>query len=171
MWEGYSKYDHYFKYSQLDDFFKEISSVEIPIMCNRRREVVNVPATLDIETSSTYIDDEKFATMYLWGFGFNGSVIIGRKWSELLDLIDRLVDYLELSKKRTLYIYVHNLGYEFQWLRKRICWARRDNGEADVFAMKERRPIYARAYGIELRCSYILSNYALSYIGEELLNV
>lgn len=171
MWEGYSKYDHYFKYSQLDDFFKEISSVEIPIMCNRRREVVNVPATLDIETSSTYIDDEKFATMYLWGFGFNGSVIIGRKWSELLDLIDRLVDYLELSKKRTLYIYIHNLGYEFQWLRKRICWTRRENDEADVFAMKERRPIYARAYGIELRCSYILSNYALSYIGEELLKV
>lgn len=168
MWQGYNNYNHYFKFSQLEDFFNEISSVEIPIMSNRRKEVLNVPATLDIETSSTYVNDEKFATMYLWGFGFNGSVIVGRKWEELFDLRKKLVDYLELSKKRVLYIYIHNLGYEFQWIRRRLCWEEKD-GKADIFAMKERRPIYARTWGFELRCSYILSNYSLAYLGSELL--
>ncbi|MBO7716423.1 MAG: hypothetical protein J6S85_26700 [Methanobrevibacter sp.] len=168
MWQGYNNYNHYFNISQLDDFFKEISSVDIPIMANRRKEVINVPATLDIETSSTYVGSAKFATMYLWGFGFNGSVIIGRTWKELFKLRDALVDYLELSDKRILYIFIHNLGYEFQWLRRRICWTK-TNGEADIFAMKERRPIYARTRGFEFRCSYFLSNYALSYIGDELL--
>ena len=47
MWQGYNNYDHYFNISQLDDFFKEISSINIPIMANRRKEVINVPATLD----------------------------------------------------------------------------------------------------------------------------
>ena len=168
MWSGYNNYNHYYTFSQLDEFFKEITSVDIPILKTRNKETLNIPATFDIETSSTYVNGEKFATMYLWGFGFNGSVIIGRTWSEFFKLRDALVDYFELSKKRNLIIYVHNLGYEFQWIRRRVVWSKK-NDVAEIFAMKERRPIYARMWGIELRCSYILSNYALAYIGEELL--
>lgn len=168
MWDGYKNYDHYFTFSQLEDFISEIGSSTIPILTTKSKQTLNVPATLDIETSSTYVNDEKFATMYLWGFGFNGSVIIGRTWKEFFQLRDRLVDYFELSDKRVLYIYIHNLGYEFQWLRHRILWSKKD-GETEIFAMKERRPIYAKTKGLEFRCSYILSNYSLAYIGEELL--
>ena len=168
MWDGYNNYDHYFTFSQLDEFFQELDKTDIEIITHRHKEYLNIPATLDIETSSTYIEGNKFATMYLWGFGVNGSVIIGRTWKELHKFKEALVDYFQLSEKRILYIFIHNLGYEFQWIRKRIEWSKK-NDETEVFAIKERRPIYARTRGFELRCSYILSNYALSYIGEELL--
>ena len=169
-WQGYNNYDHYFTFSQLDDFIDEIAKQDIELICVSRKEYINVPCTIDIETSSTYIDEKKFATMYLWGFGFNGSSIIGRTWDELLAVLSRLEVALSLSEKRILTIYIQNLGYEFQWIRKRLTWASDDNGNRKVFAMKERRPIYAIAEnGIEFKCSYFLSNYSLAYIGAELL--
>lgn len=172
-WQGYKNYDHFYEISRLGDidkFFNEISSVDISLVIDGKVEYINIPCTIDIETSSMYIKDEKFATMYLWGFGFNGSSIIGRTWDELFSLLSRLSSELELSSKRILTIYIQNLGYEFQWFRKRISWQKDKEGNAKVFAMKERRPIYAVANGgIEYKCSYFLSNYSLAYIGAELL--
>lgn len=171
-WQGYKNYDHYFDLSQptgFSDFVKEISSIDIPLVRIKSVEYINVPCTIDIETSSTYIDGCKFATMYLWGFGFNGSCIIGRTWEELKNLLSQLKEMLGLSPKRILTCYIQNLGYEFQWIRKRIEWED-ENGHKKIFAMKERRPIYAVAKGgIEFKCSYFLSNYSLAYMGAELL--
>ena len=59
-------------------------------------------------------------------------------------------------------IFVHNLAYEFQFINRWIEWNK-------VFAVKQRRPVYAIAGGFEFRCSLILSNYALAYIGSNLL--
>lgn len=169
-WNGYKNYDHYFTFSQLDSFIDEISKEKISICVDGKKEYINIPCTIDIETSSTYINNSKFATMYLWGLGFNGSSIVGRTWEELLHVISQLKAGLELSSKRILIIYIQNLGYEFQWIRKRIKWESDGSGNRKVFAMKERRPIYAVAQGgIEFKCSYFLSNYSLAYIGAELL--
>lgn len=171
-WEGYKNYDHFFELSQptgYSDFIKEISESTISLVKIKGKEYINVPCTIDIETSSMYDNGSKFATMYLWGFGFNGSCIIGRTWDEFKTLLSQLSASLGLSEKRILTIYIQNLGYEFQWLRKRIKWEE-ENGNKKIFAMKERRPIYAVAQGgIEFKCSYFLSNYSLAYIGAELL--
>lgn len=169
-WAGYGNYDHYFEFSQLNEFIDEISKTIIPIVNIGKKEYLNIPCTLDIETSSMYVKGKKFATMYLWGFGFNGSVIIGRFWEDLGKLLSRLSQGLELSKDRIMTVYIHNLGYEFQWIRKRIKWLKNKEDKDDVFAMKERRPIYARSSGIDFKCSYFLSNYSLAYIGAELLH-
>lgn len=168
MWIGYTYYDHYFEFSQLEEWLDEIGQNEIELICKGSKEYLNIPATIDIETSSTYVNESKFATMYLWGFGVNGSSIVGRTWKEFDIVKQALVNYFHLGKNRILYIFIQNLGYEFQWIRRRINWTER-NGKAEVFAMKERRPIYARTRGFEFRCSYILSNYSLAYIGAELL--
>ena len=169
-WQGYKNYDHYFTFSQLEEFFDEVASIPISLCKVSSKEYINVPCSLDIETSSTYIDGSKFATMYLWGFGFNGSSIVGRTWNELLELLSRLGSALGIGERRILTIYIQNLGYEFQWIRKRLKWAADESGNRKVFAMKERRPIYAVTdAGIEFKCSYFLSNYSLAYIGAELL--
>lgn len=169
-WVGYKNYDHFFHFEELDDFIKECQKTPISIVGNRI-EYLNIPCTIDIETSSMHLENgSKFATMYLWGFGFNGSSIIGRTWDELSQLLKIMKKLLQLSPKRILTIYIQNLGYEFQWIRKRINWLEDESGSKKIFAMKERRPIYACAEGgIEFKCSYFLSNYSLAYIGAELL--
>ena len=128
----------------------------------------NIPASFDIETSSfksydnEHGDEKKFACMYIWQFGLNGSVIYGRTWDEFFEFLSILKENLDLHERHRLIVYVHNLAYEFQWIKN---WVQFDR----VFAVKQRRPVYAIAGGFEFRCSLILSNYALAYIGQNLL--
>lgn len=129
------------------------------VKCNYGQvEYLNIPISFDIETSSTYIGEDKFATMYIWQFGINGVIILGRTWWQFMLLLNKLVDYYNLNLNRRILCYVHNLGYEFQFMREWIKWQ-------EVFAPKKRRPLIALATnGIEFRCSLLLSNYALANI-------
>lgn len=163
MWEGYKNYDHYYWVNPTDihKWYNEAYETGFPVV-GTKVKYYNVPASFDIETSSYMEWGSKKATMYLWAFCLNGSTILGRTWYEWKEVIKFLEKYLMLDKYR-LVIYVHNLGYEFQFMRGWFQWD-------DVFAVKERRPVHAKLpNNIEFKCSYILSNYALSYIGAKLL--
>lgn len=166
-WEGYNegKFCGVYPVSQLTFAMEELLSHEsITIASTGKLEFFNIPCAFDIETSSFYnANDEKCATMYIWQFGIDGLVIYGRTWEEFTTFLGELVDYLELSARRRLVIYVHNLGYEFQFMRKWFDWDK-------VFAIKKRRPVYAICGPFEFRCSLFLSNYALAYIGDNLLH-
>ena len=163
MWTGYEKGQVY-QASQLADALKEaFEEQEVELVRDNKIFYYNCPASFDIETSSFYNEDgEKRACMYIWQMGFNGTVIYGRTWEEWFKCLDQLVDYLALNETRRLIIYVHNLGYEFQFIRKYFDWDK-------VFAIKQRRPVYALCRGLEFRCSLFLSNYSLEYIGKNLL--
>ena len=168
-WQGYNNSNVY-EASQLAEALKEaFEDRDIELVESNKIEYFNIPASFDIETSSFIASKDengepvKAATMYIWQLGLNGTVIYGRTWDEFDNVINELVDYLELSSKRHLLIYVHNLGYEFQFIRKRFEWDK-------VFAIKQRRPVYAICGGIEFRCSLFLSNYSLEYIGKNLLH-
>ena len=59
-------------------------------------------------------------------------------------------------------IYVHNLAYEFQFIKDRFVWQK-------VFALDTRKVNYCRTdSGIEFRCSYQLSGYNLATLGKNL---
>ena len=171
-WDGYypNSFDNIFTISQLTNFIEAAVAPprNVELVKANKIEYFNIPCAFDIEASSwmtgTYEEDnvQHFATMYIWQFGLNGAVIYGRQWEEFGILINKLEEVLKLNDKRHLIIYVHNLGYEFQWLQHYFDWDK-------VFAIKNRRPVYAVSGGIEFRCSYFLSNYALAYIGKELL--
>lgn len=163
MWSGYEKGQVY-QASQLAEALKEaFEEQEVAIVKGNKTRYYNCPCSFDIETSSFYEGEEKRATMYIWQMGFNGTVVYGRTWEEWLSCLEQLVDYLNLSTNLRLIIYVHNLGYEFQFIRKFFDWDK-------VFAVKQRRPVYALCGGLEFRCSLLLSNYALAYIGDNLLH-
>lgn len=129
---------------------------------NKKITYINVPCSFDIETSSFYYNGQKTAIMYEWTLGINDSVIIGRTWQEFIDVYRTIVDTVNTHKDYRLVIYIHNLGFEFQFLRKRLQWE-------SVFSIDQRKPIYAlTTEGIEFRCSYLLSGYSLSMLGEQL---
>lgn len=125
-------------------------------------EYYNIPASFDIETTSTYQGKDKVAFMYVWSFCIEGYTYYGRTWEEFLNTMDTLIDELSISLSKRFVIYVHNLSYEFQFIRKYIKWEK-------VFCASERKVIYALAKnGIEFRCSNILSGYSLAVLADNL---
>lgn len=143
-------------------------------------EYLNVPSTFDIETTSFYRNIknpsdiclkpterdekryEKASCMYAFVFGINGKTVIGRTWDDFESIVNQVVGRYKLSLNRRLIVYVHNLSFEFQYLKDRFDWE-------NVFAIDDRRPIYALARnGIEFRCSYLLTGYSLEKVGEHL---
>lgn len=171
-WQGYYNSSVYnYQDGDIYDFLAEAmrntDSSQLEVIKNKV-SYYNIPCSFDIETSSFKAYDEehgaeiKCATMYIWQFGLNGTVIYGRTWEEFFEMLSILQEALEISEEKHLIIYVHNLGYEFQFIKNWLHWDK-------VFAIKQRRPVYAIAGGFEFRCSLLLSNYALAYIGEHLL--
>lgn len=124
--------------------------------------ISNIPCSFDIETTSFYKGEEKASLMYAFAFGINGKVVLGRTWEEFLDIIQTITFHYGININKRLIVYVHNLSYEFQFMRKLFTWHK-------VFAIEERKPIYAvTTDGIEFRCSYLLSGYSLERLGQNL---
>lgn len=124
----------------------------------------DVPIALDIETTSYMDGEEKRACHVCWQLGINGRCYLGREWQDLKDAIHMLEVGLSLSSTKRISIYVHNLGYEFQWLR-RILTDKWD----DIFAADTREPLKARYRGIELRDSLALSGVSLEATADKCL--
>ena len=117
-------------------------------------------ATFDIETTSIK-SPVKYAYMYHWQMCVGGIVIIGRRWEEWLFFMNKLADRLELNDKYRMVIYVHNLGYEFQFIKTFLVWS-------DIFSRNRRQIMRAcDDIGYEYRCSYLLSNKSLQAFCKE----
>ncbi len=129
---------------------------------NKRQELCNVPMSFDIETTSTYVNGEKQAFMYVWMFGIEKQVYYGRTWDEFIEFVELLSSRLDLHDDKKIIVYVHNLAFEFQFIYKLFDWIK-------VFALNPHKPIYALTdIGIEFRCSYLLSGYKLEKVAENL---
>lgn len=124
---------------------------------------LNIPASFDIETTSFKEGVAKKAIMYIWTCNINGTTFIGRTWEQFVELLSLISETFDLNKfNHRLLMYIHNLEYEFQFMRKWIRWY-------DVFADDKRSPLYAVSEeGIEFRCSYRLSGYSLAKLSDEL---
>lgn len=146
-----------------------------PTVRKHHTSYYNVACAFDIETTSIYCPyladcphmrtgtcgKEKCpqwitpsAFMYHWQFCADDMVCMGRTWEEFTVFYAQLHKVLHLGEGKKLAVYVHNLGFEFQFLRSVIPLT-------EVFARKERQPIRATSNGIEWRCSYYLSNMSL----------
>lgn len=122
----------------------------------------NIECAFDIETTSQLYNGEKCAYMYIWMFGIGETVYYGRTWEQFGEFMQMLINQLELNLYNRLIVYVHNLGYEFQFMRKFFDWV-------NVFSTEERKPIKAVIkQGVEFRDSYILSGYSLANLAKNL---
>lgn len=149
------------------DINKLIDNLTYKTVRNRKKiEYINLPCGFDIETSSVYVGEDKAAFMYIWmlGLGEKSPVYYGRTWEEFLSVCEEIQIVHGLNENKRLVIYIHNLGYEFQFMRNHFNWL-------EVFAVGERKPIRALCdYGIEFRDSYILSGYSLANTAKNLVN-
>lgn len=96
---------------------------------------------------------EPGATMYIWQFGINDQVYYGRTWAEFVSFIDRIEQNCKLKKK----IFVHNLSFEFQFLRSVF-------KIKSVFSRISRKVMRCQLedYNIMFQCSLYLSGVKLA---------
>lgn len=143
-----------------------VAAPKQPPKCKKRGQdfqLYNVTAAFDIETTTINDDPaEPVATMYAWMFGLNGAVMVGRTWKELSYVMSTMKTRMKLSESLMLPVFVHNLSFDFQFLRKHRDWS-------DVFALEELKPMYANSDGFHFRCSYILTGKSLEECGKDLL--
>lgn len=143
------------------DFQPETFFAKPPLLKNRRgnpggkkRHYIGITTAFDIET--TVLDDIEQSVMYIWQWQFGTEyTVIGRTWDEFITLQKRIKAVL--PDDRWLVVYVHNLSYEFQFLKGVYQFA-----PADVFAVASRKVVKADMWGcFEFRCSYKLTNMSL----------
>lgn len=118
-----------------------------------RKRYADIICTFDIE--STNLDEIRQSVMYHWQACIDGIVCVGRTWDEFNTFLERLD--AQLPKGLCLVFYVHNLGYEFQFLR-----AIHDFKEDEVFCLTGRKVAKCEiGERFEFRCSYVLTNMSL----------
>ena len=147
-----------YELSYLDKMFRSKDSK------HRGINYLGIPCAFDIETTNMYeLDNEgkikkeprPYAFMYHWQFCFDDQVVFGRTWEEFQDLIKSLESHLNLSYKNRLVVWVHNLPFEWAFMRQFINYE-------EGFFREERSPLkIVTTEGIEFRCSYALSNMSL----------
>lgn len=151
------------------DFQPETYFAKAPLLKNRKgnpggkkRHYIGITTAFDIET--TLLDDIQQSVMYIWQWQFGEDItVIGRTWDEFLDLQNRIKAVL--PSDRWLVVYVHNLSYEFQFL-KGIYQFFPD----DVFAVASRKVVKADMWGcFEFRCSYKLTNMSLKQFTKKMM--
>lgn len=132
-------------------------------IAKKGRSIYNISASFDIET--TTIDGIKdsngkyvlnpYGFMYQWQFCIVDTVCFGRTWEEWILFMQRLKTGLQLSENKNLIIYVHNLSYEFQFIKDFV-------QIKSLFAKDKRKVMKFNTNCYEFRCSYFLSNMNLS---------
>lgn len=101
------------------------------------------------------MEEIKQAVMYHWQACIDGMICVGRTWEEFQRFLDGIDQWL--PKGQCLVFYVHNLGYEFQFLR-----AIHDFTEDEVFCLGGRKVAKCEIGSrFEFRCSYCLTNMSL----------
>ena len=152
-------------------FLTSYNAGEIKELISRRKykvektkkvKYLSAVISFDIETSSFYDAGEKRAIMYCWqSLIDNDLFIMGRTYDDMRLYFELLTEAFDTSDDTRTIVWVHNLGYEFQFIRKWIEWSK-------VFAVDKRTPVYAvTTSGIEFRCSYILSGYSLANLARQ----
>lgn len=117
----------------------------------------NVLCSFDIETTRLPEIEQSF--MYIWQFAIyfldddRIDVIIGRTWDEFNILLENLSNDDNEAK---YLIFVHNLSYEFQFLRAIHTFT-----SDEVFLLKSRKVLKCEFDRFEFRCSYLQTNMSL----------
>lgn len=116
----------------------------------KRVKYKDIITAFDIET--TRLADIEQSIMYVWQWQFDDNyTVVGRTWEQFAAFQRKISKILDDS---VLVVFVHNLSYEFQFLRGIYKFS-----PDEVFAIKSRKVLKCNMHGcFEFRCSYIHSN-------------
>ena len=116
-----------------------------------KQRFIDVICAFDIET--TALPEIRQSVMYIWQFQISEELtVFGRTWDQFSEFLIQSKKYIR--KNCRVLIFVHNLSYEFSFLKGIYRF-----GIDDVFAVRRRKVLKCVMYQIyEFRCSYLQSN-------------
>lgn len=134
------------EYNELNDNVLKDNITDITCDIRKKKKIIKyllAGCGFDIETTSY----NEHSYMYVWSIAFNNNiftennkitVIRGRTWQEFKEFINKVNEFLNGKK---LIVFVANLGYEFQFMRKHI-------DITDSFFREMRHPFYIECHNI-----------------------
>ena len=89
-----------------------------------RIEYYDLACSFDIE-STTILSDDPYAFMYQWQYCIEDYVFMGKTWEDFMEFnsilsheLDLSIDFMDNTLSgRAIVTYIHNLSYEFQFMR------------------------------------------------------
>lgn len=126
--------------------------------------LADISCALDTETTNYIIDEEhRYSWIYIFQLMIDTTFITCRTFDELEKIFKTISNKYGLNEKRRMVIYVHNLSFEFQFLRTHFhfvdCLTRQNRNVFKVFFDE---------FGLEFRDSLILSGMSLAKTAENL---
>ena len=162
-------------YRDCNSFFKAMPQNPV-IFKSRRKKYIRICAGFDIETTnivkyheieikhkngtteSKRVYDRIAAYAYHFQFAINDNVLLVRTWNECIETLHFLNEYAKKHAGRII-IWIANLSFEFQFLRKRI-------PISTVFAREMRKPMYFTSDFLEFRDCLKLTASNLDYLSK-----
>ena len=142
-----------------EDFnFDQLADLQIIPKVPRKKgskPYLDIVTAFDIET--TRLPEIEQSVMYIWQFQYGlDQTVTGRTWEDFFQFLDHIVE--RIRGIAWLVVYVHNLSYEFQFLKGLY-----DFQADEVFATDSRKVLKCTMFDcIEFRCSYYLTNMPLA---------
>lgn len=146
---------HYVNVHEFDyNILSEVGVIPKQSRKKSSKPYLNVICAFDIEASR--LSDIEQSFMYIWQFQFGKDItVVGRTWKEYFIFLERIADHIR--DIAYLVVYVHNLSYEFQFLKGLY-----EFDKEEVFATERRKVLKCTMFDcIEYRCSYYLTNMSL----------
>lgn len=155
----------------------QLNKIHFNVQKAKKENVSTDILTFDIETTNAFLTKDNhvipytkgkseeywneltpLSICYIWQFSFNDKVYYGRTLEGFKAVLD------DLPTDINFIIWVHNLSFEFQYLRNFLHFDK-------VFARTKRKPIYAECSeypNVTFRCSYTLTRLSLDSWGKQL---
>ena len=131
-------------------------------MAREKVHYVEHLAAFDIETSSYTDEGEKRAVVYSYALAIDDTIYRARSADEFFPKLEKIAAEMGLSLDRRLVVYVHNLAYEWQFIKHYMQW-----DSAFAIASERRITRAVSTIGVEFRCSYVLTNKPLAAVGKD----
>lgn len=125
-----------------------------------KRQIATDFIAMDTETSHNHDRDNAIGWIYQWCFKYNNELIYGRKPSQLAQCLKKIKEVNNLSDNRNIVIYIHNMSYDYTYIKDWIQEIFKDYG--DLLAVRSHKLISFEIAGFIFKCSYFLSQKSLA---------
>ena len=145
-------------------YYGELPKAETVTDRKTKIKYYNLPCAFDIETTNI-VDDPKnrMAFPYHMQLMIGSTFITCRTIEQLGQVFSKLQHDYNLNGKKRLIMYVHNLPFEFQFIR---CYFHFN--ECMSKSQRQVMKVFFDQFGIEMRDSYVLSGMSLEKTAENL---